>query len=124
MKLKFGAIATPWYFELGIGMAVRTRGTSFPAHISDAAGLALPWARYVFGGVCMCLRMCGHGLGVAVGENVVAQHLSEAKPFARQSVACEVMAYNSISDNSSIGSDHSVVGINNWALAKPEYRSS
>ena len=37
MKLKFGAVATPLFFELGIGMAVGMLGTSFAAHISDAA---------------------------------------------------------------------------------------
>ena len=87
MKLKFGAIAAPLFFELGIGMAVGMLGTSFAAHISDAAGGAFALTNHLFGLLFMVFRLVGAGIGVVVSQNLGAQHRGEADLVARAALA-------------------------------------
>jgi len=87
MKLKFGAIAAPLFFELGIGMAVGMLGTSFAAHISDAAGGAFALSNHLFGLLFMVFRLVGAGIGVVVSQNLGAQHRGEADLVARAALA-------------------------------------
>ncbi len=87
MKLKFGAVATPLFFELGIGMAVGMLGTSFAAHISDAAGGAFALTNHLFGLLFMVFRLVGAGIGVVVSQNLGAQHRGEADLVARAALA-------------------------------------
>ncbi len=87
MKLRFGEIAAPLFLELGIGMAVGMLGTSFAAHISDAAGGAFALANHLFGLLFMVFRLVGAGIGVVVSQNLGAQHRAEADRVARAALA-------------------------------------
>jgi hypothetical protein len=87
MKLKLGPIAAPLFFELGVGMAVGMLGTSFAAHISDAAGGAFALTNHLFGLLFMVFRLVGAGIGVVVSQNLGAQHRDEADRVARAALA-------------------------------------
>ena len=87
MKMRFGAIAAPLFLELSIGMAVGMLGTSFAAHISDAAGGAFALTNHLFGLLFMVFRLVGAGIGVVVSQNLGAQHRDEADRVARAALA-------------------------------------
>lgn len=87
MKLKLRPIAAPLFFELGVGMAVGMLGTSFAAHISDAAGGAFALTNHLFGLLFMVFRLVGAGIGVVVSQNLGAQHRDEADRVARAALA-------------------------------------
>ena len=87
MKLKLGPIAAPLFFELGVGMAVGMLGTSFAAHISDAAGGAFALTNHLFGLLFMVFRLVGAGIGVVVSQNLGAHHPDEADRVARAALA-------------------------------------
>jgi Na+-driven multidrug efflux pump len=87
MKMRFGAIAAPLFLELSIGMAVGMLGTSFAAHISDAAGGAFALTNHLFGLLFMVFRLVGAGIGVVVSQNLGAQHRHEADRVARAALA-------------------------------------
>jgi len=87
MNLKFGAIVAPLFFELSIGMAVGMLGTSFAAHISDAAGAAFALTNHLFGLLFMVFRLVGAGIGVVVSQNLGAKHRDEADRVARAALA-------------------------------------
>jgi putative MATE family efflux protein len=87
MKMRFGAIAAPLFLELSIGMAVGMLGTSFAAHISDAAGGAFALTNHLFGLLFMVFRLVGAGIGVVVSQNLGAQHHHEADLVARAALA-------------------------------------
>ena len=87
MKMRFGAIAAPLFLELSIGMAVGMLGTSFAAHISDAAGGAFALTNQLFGLLFMVFRLVGAGIGVVVSQNLGAQHRHEADRVARAALA-------------------------------------
>ena len=87
MKLRFGAIAAPLFVELGVGMAVGMLGTSFAAHISDAAGGAFALTNHLFGLLFMVFRLVGAGIGVVVSQNLGARHHEEANRVSRAALA-------------------------------------